>query len=199
MSQAVVTKEESSIQSEISQTSQMHVKKKQGCPFTRPGTAAVKSLKGFLRQMEQQILKRKKLQIPKDFELKASRRELEALESIGDCHERSPCAFLVIPIEMENEIFIQLLHYQTPHLMRDQAEGLQVLAASDLNSRRRSAELASVYDLLMTYVADNQQQQFYRQQGGKEVTHLEWPCCFAAPRYDSFWVAFSYVRIQNAA
>lgn len=31
-----------------------------------------------------------------------------------------------------------------------------------------------MYDVLMTYVSDNRQLHFYRQLGGKEVTHLVW-------------------------
>lgn len=128
----------------------------------RPGTAAVKYLKGFRRQMVKQILERIIFKSPTDFELKAPGLEFEALESTSDFYERLACRGLVYRMAMENEIFIELLDYQIPHLMRHQAESLQVLAASDLNSGRKSAELAYMYHVLMTYVSDDHQSQFCR-------------------------------------
>lgn len=52
----------------------------------------------------------------------------------------------------------------------------------------------------MTYVSDNRQLHFYRQLGGKEVTHLVW-LVLSPHRGTNFFlgVAFSYVRIWLCA
>lgn len=56
-----------------------------------------------------------------------------------------------------------------------------------------------MYDVLMTYVSDNRQLHFYRQLGGKEVTHLVWFVVSPHRGSEFFWGLRSDVRIWNAA